>query len=92
MDTAIKIRLPVDADISYTSLEHAAQLLGPSAVYVLRCNPVQASAVRSAYARQGRTVEQNPLAPLLSVDYDESCPRSAWELHANGKCVWTHGC
>lgn len=78
-------------NLSMTSIEEAAEMLGPSFVYDLTVHPKRLLSARSFCRQLHATVMHNVLSPYINILTDETVGMEGWMLSAAGTSVGSPG-
>lgn len=80
-------QLPLRCNCSHTSLEWAAQNLGPSFVYVLSVSEQMVLSMRTMLKKFGADTVDHPMSPYVNLEVDKDLKPYEWYLSAYGKSI-----
>lgn len=81
----------IDRGVAFSSLQDAAQTIGPSFRYDLFVSPeVELEMIHMLKKLAAHTLD-NPFAPHVNLRLEEGFGRDEWCLEANGKAVGSKG-
>ncbi len=86
-----KLFVGMECDLSQTTLEEAANRLGPSFTYELRVNETQLPYARRLLRTMGADTMNHPFAPYINLVTQPGYRTDEWSIHANDRGYGSEG-
>jgi hypothetical protein len=86
------LTFPISMNVSQTSLEEAARLVGPTFIYTLTVHPYELMYTRNMLRTLAAQTEGNPFSPYVNLCVDASFEKHEWTLKGDDKVFWSPGC